>query len=59
MENEVEYRNPILIVENMTNESEFEENLGKNNGHKISQSEDILLTLIAEIIVEIILKEEI
>jgi|GEM_PF-2442584 len=49
---------PILIVENLSNAPKIAEKTDRNNDQKISQSDEILLTLIAEIIVEIILNDE-
>lgn len=55
---EVKYQNPILIVDNMPNDKQMSIDNDEINDQKISQSEEILLTLIAEIIVEIVLKED-
>lgn len=46
--------NPILIVENL----QIEVKTDNRNVNKVSKEEEFLLTLIAQIIVEIILNEE-
>lgn len=47
---------PILLIENL--DKNFGDKKHKKTHNKISKQEEILLTLIANIIVEIIIKEE-
>lgn len=58
MKEDFEYLSPILIVDNLLIDNQITNKKDKVNDKEISQSEEILLTLIAEIVVEIILKED-
>lgn len=58
MDEELKRPNPILIVDKLYFDDDLDINIVKKNDHEISKSEEIMLTLIAEIIVEIILREE-
>lgn len=49
---------PVLIVDNLTKDFGIPIEKGEKNEKNISKSEENLLTLIANVIVEIILKEE-
>jgi len=50
---------PILIIENLTKDYGIPSNKRENKDKTLTQNEEILLTLIANIIVEIIIREEI
>ena len=50
---------PILIIENLTNDFGIPSNKQEEKDKTVTQNEEILLTLIANIVVEIIIKEEI
>jgi hypothetical protein len=49
---------PVLLIDNLSKEFGIIENNDEKKDKKVTKSEEILLTLIASVIVEIIIREE-